>query len=213
MDGHEKPEQQRHRTKFISEYLTKIEPRCHRWIQLSNKEFDTVKEQLGQSKLLNKGYQYKCCGVEMIEFHVDDHEYLQHYADKRYLDFGGMVSVRVPPVERPIIVFGQDEAIYSQNASNTSHWVGPNGERPLLPKNYGIGKMISAFQCRETGWGVHLNNEQLLRVNVRCKGTQYFDTKAAADVGSRDKVHSLVLHLIAHLSLVGQIAIGYVSMQ
>ncbi len=47
VDGHEKPEQQRHCTKFISEYLTKIEPRCHRWIQLSNEEFDTVKEQLG----------------------------------------------------------------------------------------------------------------------------------------------------------------------
>ena len=47
VDGHEKPKQQRHCTKFISEYLTKIEPRCHRWIQLSNKEFDTVKEQLG----------------------------------------------------------------------------------------------------------------------------------------------------------------------
>ncbi len=42
-----------------------------------------MKEKLGQSKLLYKGYQFKCCGVEMIEFHVDDHEYLQHYAKKK----------------------------------------------------------------------------------------------------------------------------------
>ena len=49
--------------------------------------------------------------------------------------------------------------------------------------------MISAFQCRETGWGVHLSNEQLLRVNDRCKGTQYFDTEAATDVlGSINKI-------------------------
>ncbi len=94
----------------------------------------------------------------------------------------------MPPGEKPIIVFGQDEAIYNQNASNTSHWVGPNGERPLLPKNNGIGKMISAFQCRETGWGIYLSSEQLLRVNDRHRGTQYFDTKAAADdVGSSNK--------------------------
>ena len=34
-----------------------------------------------------------------------------------------------------------------------------------------------------------MSNEQLLRVNDRCKGTQYFDTKAAADVlGSINKI-------------------------
>ena len=73
-----------------------------------------------------------------------------------------MVSVQAPPGEKPIIAFDQNETIYNQNASNTSHWVGPNGERPLLPKNDGIGKIISTFQCRETGWGVHLSNEQLI---------------------------------------------------
>ena len=91
--------------------------------------------QMNENKLLNTDYFFKSGEETMVEFHVDDHNDLQAYADKKYPEFGGPVSVRAPPGVKPIIVFGQDEAIYNQNSTNTSHWVGPNGERPLLPKN------------------------------------------------------------------------------
>jgi hypothetical protein len=33
-------------------------------------------------------------------------------------------------------------------------WVGPQGQRPLLPKSDGMSLMLSAFQSRETGFVV-----------------------------------------------------------
>lgn len=71
---------------------------------------------------------------------------------------------------------------------NTSHRVGPNGKRLPLPKNIGMSTMISAFQCSETGCGIHLSHKQLPRVNDMHCGTQYFDSNAARDVlGSSTK--------------------------
>lgn len=40
------------------------------------------------------------------------------------------------------------------------HWVGPNEECPLLPKNQGLSLMISAFQSRELDWGVGITEEE-----------------------------------------------------
>ena len=51
IDGHEKPEQQKHRSKFINEHVSEIEPRCHRWVHLTNEELDFVMEQIGQPNL------------------------------------------------------------------------------------------------------------------------------------------------------------------
>ena len=103
VDGHEKPEQQKHRSKFLDEYLTRIEPRCHRWGQISNVELNDLKEKMKENKLLNTGYCFKCGEEDMIEFHVDDHDYLQAYEDKKYPDFGGSVSIRTPPGVKPVI--------------------------------------------------------------------------------------------------------------
>jgi hypothetical protein len=73
VDGHEKPEQQEHRAKFITTYMTEIEPRCHRWVQLSMKELDRME---CNTIILNKGFRYQDKGTDMVEFHVDDHEEL-----------------------------------------------------------------------------------------------------------------------------------------
>ena len=57
--------------------------------------------------------------------------------------------------DMPILVFGQDEAIYNQNSSNIYQyqWVGPNDERPLFPKNSGMGTTAKSRppESRETG--------------------------------------------------------------
>jgi len=118
----------------------------------------------------------------MIEFHVDDHEVLQDFAHQKNLEFGGSISVRAEPGKKAIIVFGQDEAIYNQNTTNTMQWVGPGGERPLLPKNNGMGKMISAFQSRDTGWGIKISRQQLIEINKQREGNHYFDRDAATDI-------------------------------
>jgi hypothetical protein len=100
-------------------------------------------------------------------------------ADEKHPEFGGSISVRARSAEKPIIIFGQDEAIFNQNSSNTFQWVGPNGERPLLPKSSGMGKMISVFQSRVTGWGVDLSEEDLQRINNRQMNQRYHDAEAA----------------------------------
>ena len=67
------------------------------------------------------------------------------------LPFGGNLSVRKPTGSKTVIFVGQDEAIFKQFLFLTKIWVGPSGERPLLPKDEGTGTMISTFICREHG--------------------------------------------------------------
>lgn len=62
------------------------------------------------------------------------------------------MSVKAEPGEKAVIVFGQDDVIFNQNSSNTLQWVGPNGERPLMPKNSGMGRCFLPFNLgRQAG--------------------------------------------------------------
>jgi len=45
-------------------------------------------------------------------------------------------------------------------------WTGPNKEGPLLPKSDGDGRMISAMQLRDFGFGLPMSADQLAQVNV-----------------------------------------------
>jgi hypothetical protein len=85
----------------------------------------------------------------MVEYHVD----ASYVFDERLslLPFGGKLSVRKPIHTKAVIFVGQDEAIFKQFLFLMKMWVGPNGERPLLPKDEGTGTMISTFVCREHG--------------------------------------------------------------
>ena len=78
LDGHEHPAQVTHRKEHIRKYLRELEPLCHRWIQLTEDEYGLLKE---KHDILHKGHSYDGIdGVDMIEFHVDDHECLQELA-------------------------------------------------------------------------------------------------------------------------------------
>ena len=55
------------------------------------------------------------------------------------------MSVQAPPCSKPIIVLGQDEAVFNENSTSLKQWVGPNRERPIFPKINGLGWMVSAF--------------------------------------------------------------------
>ena len=61
-------------------------------------------------------------------------------------------------------------------------WVGPNGERPLLPKDEESGTMISAFICREHGLIRSLPPEILVQVNAQHAGQTYADPEAAVEI-------------------------------
>ena len=67
-------------------------------------------------------------------------------------------------------------------------WVGPSGERPLLPKDEGTGTMISTFICREHGLIREISAETLAEVNAKRAGQQYADQDAAIEIlGSANK--------------------------
>ncbi len=167
-----------HRKKFTNEYLTNLELRSHRWVQVPKDVYNALIASL-PTKPLVCGYEYE---NEMLEFHVDDHDCLQEYTTHLWPEFGDTLSVRRPETSRPLIIFGQDESVFSQFSFNGTQWVGPSGERSILPKNDGIGVMVSAFQSKEFGWGVDITEEQMVRINEMRKCKEYFDTVAANEV-------------------------------
>ena len=151
VDGHEHQEQKLHRSKFIKKYL-ELEIRTHRWVQMSIVEFEEAQSSLsvdGNDKIINPGYSYThpVTGDPWIEFHVDDIN-MQLIGDN-VGPFGGNVSVRCPAGSRPLIIFGQDESKFNQFSNSGRQWLGPLGQRSIMPKSAGMGVMLSAFQSRD----------------------------------------------------------------
>lgn len=85
--------------------------------------------------------------VDMYEFHVDDSDKLWHIANDKY-SFGGTTIHFKSQHSKPLIIVGQDECVFQKYLLKTRQWVGPSGERALLPKTYGYGVMVSVFQSR-----------------------------------------------------------------
>ena len=141
VDGHEYPEQLKHRSWFTTEYLSVLEVRSHRWVHLSQTEFDDLKKALGDDDKAHKAkqmldvvsYPFKGDNDEdMFEFHVDKHQRLQEIANEKYGAFGGRVSIRKKDGDKPVIIFGQDEAIFNAHMSRTHQWVdGGEGEEEI----------------------------------------------------------------------------------
>ena len=68
------------------------------------------------------------------------------------------------------MIFGQDEVIMKQFLFTSLAWTLPDGSRPLVPKDEGMGLMVSAFTSRELGFGYSLSYENLMKVNEYRKG-------------------------------------------
>ena len=184
-DKHEEPANRLYREEFIDRYF-KDETRCFRWIQISKDE----QEQLVQQGKLaaGSGYHYNdaTTGDEMVEFHVDVLDDFQRRMNGM-TNFGGRLSVRKDPDKKPLIQIGQDECIVKQFIFRHKQWVGPNGERPLLPKDEGQGVMLSAFTSREFGFGFKmLTDNELAIVNDKRDGTFYSDKDAAISLGFKE---------------------------
>ena len=189
VDGHERPDVVYHRNEFCANYLSKLEPRTHRWIQVTK---ETVERWKLDNRIPNdssstahqQGYTYQnAAGEEMVEFHVDTYDFLHSVADEIGFGlFGGNLSVRKPQHQKPLMIFGQDESVFNQFLLKPKQWVAPLGQRALLPKTEGISLMLSAFQSRETGFGVKVSRLQLDKINETRRGQNYVDLDAALAV-------------------------------
>jgi hypothetical protein len=85
--------------------------------------------------------------VTMVEFHIDDHHSFQDKMNST-TRFGGNLSIGKPADKNPIVCFGQDEAIMKQCYSTTKAWTTPSGQKAIIPKDEGMGVIISAFVSR-----------------------------------------------------------------
>ena len=170
VDGHEKPATVQYRWDFCKRYLT-YEQRMHRWTQVTLAEA-VVLEENGD---VAKGSGYKRGNI--VEYHVDtvNPNKLKETA------FGGDLSIQFPIGAKPLIIFGHDECIFKQFTMAGKQWYGPNKETYIVPKDDGMGIMISAFQSREFGFGMHMTAHDLQQVNEFRRGSKYIDEQAAHD--------------------------------
>jgi hypothetical protein len=179
VDGHEKPETKKYRKTMVREYL-KSELRMHRWIQLPLEELKALEVELEIK--INTGHQYLDIetNIEMVELHVDSHPSF-HDKMNATTKFGGNLSVRMPPNNKPLICFGQDECIFKQYLFTGKAWTMPDGQKPIIPKDEGLGVMVSGIVSREFGFGLKLSHEDLQKVNEYREGKDYSDVLAAME--------------------------------
>lgn len=128
----------------------------------------------------------------MREHHIDDvpddivEKYKHTFHHPQLGETGACLSCRRPADKKPIIVFGQDESIFKQFAFHSSVWYGTEGQQVLLPKDDGLGIMISAFQSREFGFGFHdISDDDLDKINKyreKPENEKYKDQDAAKEV-------------------------------
>jgi hypothetical protein len=192
VDGHDECEDVvTYRQTFCETYLTKLEPFCNRWIQ-----FPFAKATMINGLDIGLGHCYFDIiqNVELVEFHIN-------YWNRHCGADAGMrstqeninptTSIRVSSKARPIMIVGQDESVFAQYLLGAKTWIGPKGQRPLLPKSEGDDYMLSAFVSREFGFGKLLTEDELAKINShrRQSGATYTDTHADMEIlGTINKI-------------------------
>ena len=145
----------------------------------------------------------------MVELHVDTCEYAFQLGNKR-TTYGGNLSVRFPTKQaKPIVIFGQDECAFNQFLMGNRQWVGPTGQRALLPKTEGAMIMILAFQSREFGFRFQLDDRQLQIINSKRNGETYKDEEAAMTINKTIQKPSLTSSPFIKMFELGQNNEGY----
>lgn len=95
VDAHEKPSTAAYRKTFVERYL-QYELRAHRLIQITKvKASELQMEEQGLS-----GFAYEHNGIDMIEYHVDNHPDF-HKLGQSLHPFGGNLSVRYKQSNKP----------------------------------------------------------------------------------------------------------------
>jgi hypothetical protein len=205
VDGHERPDVVKYRIEFIKR-KKKIELQSHCWIQLSETDVDLlIKEGCeGEYIGLNKhhGYKYKYDDVTMFEYHVDDHSDFPNRVQHNP-QFGGDLSVRRNKSKKPLIMFGQDECIFKQYLFGSKQWFLPDGTTILLPKDEGMGIMMSSFCLRKFEYRFDFTPKRMTVVNefrMRSENNRYKDHDAStAIIGKNEKKRLPPIHLLLNL--------------
>jgi hypothetical protein len=186
VDGHERDDVVQNRKEFCKQYLTELEPYCRRWVQVSKEDAMTMN---GLDLRLGHSYFDIVNDTEMFEFHIDYWKYCTKKNGPTNPPFTTTLhpttSIRVSLRATPLMIIGQDESVFAQYLLGNRTWIGPSGQRPLLPKSEGDGYMLSAFVSREFGFGRVLTKEELDQVNAarRAVGRNtYVDKHAAKEV-------------------------------
>ena len=193
VDGHERDDVVANRTEFCKRFLTEFEPYCKHWVQLPLIEAANMKKDVD----IRFGYSYFdiVAGKQMIEFHIDYWKRRITQVPQIHQQKEATTSVRVPSQNaKPIMIIGQDESMFAQYLLGSKTWVGPKGQRPLLPKSEGDGYMLSAFVSSAFGFGRELTEAELVRINRERRGVDktYTDTVAAMEILKTTKKPMLV---------------------
>ena len=141
VDGHERSDVVAYRNSFCTDYLTVYEPRCLRWVKLRKDKammMDGVRVEFGYA------YVDPETRIEMVEFHVDYCHGITGLKDE-----APHMSVRAPPGSKPLMILGQDECVFTQFLLGQRTWVGPKGERPLLPKTDGLRRRVQEAEATQ----------------------------------------------------------------
>jgi hypothetical protein len=189
VDGHERHDVVATRSAFCKRYLTDYEPYCRRWVHVSVVE---AKSTIGINVEFGFRYHNIVTDTEMLEFHIDywrratisDKKDRQDHEKEQRVEKEPTTSIRVSLKTRPLMIVGQDESVFAQYLLGSKTWVGPKGQRPLLPKSEGDGYMLSAFVSREFGFGRELSVAELDKVNGERRGGNktYIDKQAAMEI-------------------------------
>ena len=195
-DTHEKQENIRYRIGYCKRYIEEYEPYTLRWflVPLLNlheifKDVKVLRPKKGIKcidDLLQRGKYFEDTkGVKYIEFHIDaimDLPCMSEFMEPKNEDelFGHQSVFREDKEHAQIIIIVQDEAIFKQYLVNGSCWYGAKGEFKMVPKDEGMGFMVSVLCSREFGLGGPQWTQDLQdKVNAKRKGESYYDTEAA----------------------------------
>jgi hypothetical protein len=180
VDNHKKPEMVGYHRHFAKRYL-KYDFQMFCWMQLSLERSESYEKNLEIDKGLGYWYQ-NSEEKDMVEFHVDQRPSF-HFQDKVSMTlYRGNLIVQIPVNMKPLICFGQDKCIFKQFIFAPKAWTAPNGQKSMIPKDEGLGVMISAFVSHEFGFGYAISLEDLEKVNKKREGTKYSDEKAAKKI-------------------------------
>jgi hypothetical protein len=161
VDTHESIPNRKYHKEQTARYL-KRERLMHRWYQFTLEEAKNY--EMEGLLIPGRGYRYKNEeGLEMVELHVDE------IPDNTLLTrinnlclYGGNLSVRKMPNERPVISFGHGECIFRQFIFTCSAWKGTKGEQAPIPKDDQLLR-INAF--RNEKQPNHTEIESAIKIN------------------------------------------------
>jgi hypothetical protein len=92
---------------------------------------------------------------------------------------GDWSEITIPEAANPLVIFGHDECIFKQYLIPSKQWYRPKREKYIVPKDDGMGIMISGFLSREFGFGLVVSEAELIQIYKSRVGRRCLDKQAA----------------------------------